>query len=396
MNVPVEKAKKISVVCDTKEGTVSGAGEYFVGEEATIEATANEEYTFAGWYDGDTLVSSEMKYSFPVDGDTSLEARFAVHVHHGGTATCISPAICEECQKPYGEPDLGNHHGGTATCTLPAVCEECQKPYGEPDSGNHHGGTATCTSPAICEDCQKPYGELNPDNHTGGTELKGEKAPTCKEEGYTGDVYCKGCGVKLSDGKAVEKTPHDYIDGICKNCHAKDPAYVEPPAAEEGIHFDLQAAENLCYTGSAQKPAIQVYEGETLLAQGSDYTLKYFNNVNADQTDAEGGVGSSLSDTSNGFDSALPYAAVTGKGNYTETTYVNFHIKPVSVSDPQGDAAENFTLNCTEQLAVNTEKAQKPFRSLKYKKALTENDYTVELTAQEALEIGRASCRERV
>ncbi len=386
MNVPVEKAKKISVVCDTKEGTVSGAGEYFVGEEATIEATANEEYTFAGWYDGDTLVSSEMKYSFPVDGDTSLEARFAVHVHHGGTATCISPAICEECQKPYGEPDLGNHHGGTATCTLPAVCEECQKPYGEPDSGNHHGGTATCTSPAICEDCQKPYGELNPDNHTGGTELKGEKAPTCKEEGYTGDVYCKGCGVKLSDGKAVEKTPHDYIDGICKNCHAKDPAYVEPPAAEEGIHFDLQAAENLCYTGSAQKPAIQVYEGETLLAQGTDYTLKYFNNVNADQTDAEGGVGSSLSDTSNGFDSALPYAAVTGKGNYTETTYVNFHIKPVSVSDPQGDAAENFTLNCTEQLAVNTEKAQKPFRSLKYKKALTENDYTVELTAQEALD----------
>ncbi|HBN56535.1 MAG TPA: hypothetical protein DD414_07145 [Lachnospiraceae bacterium] len=386
LSVPVERAKRITVICDTGKGTVSGTGEYFEGEEAVVEAAANEGYMFAGWYDGDILISSEKEYRFSVANDISLEARFAAHVHSGGTATCTLPAVCEECQKPYGEPDPDNHTGGTATCTSPAVCEECQKPYGELNPDNHTGGTATCTSPAVCEECQKTYGEPNPDNHTGGTEQKGEKAPTCTEEGYTGDVCCKGCGAKLSDGKAVEKIPHDYADGICKNCQAKDPSYEEPPVIEEGIRFDLRAAENLCYTGSVQKPAVQVYEGETLLTQGTDYTLKYVNNVNADRTDAEGGTGSSLSDTSNGFDSALPYVEVTGKGNYADTTYVNFHIRPAAVSGPQGDTAEGFTLNCTEQLAVNTDKAQKPFRSLKYKKALTENDYTIELTAREAVD----------
>lgn len=52
-------------------------------------------------------------------------------------------------------------------------------------------------------------GQLDPENHDGGTEIKSAKAATCTEKGYTGDTYCKGCGVKLSDGKEIPVTGHD-------------------------------------------------------------------------------------------------------------------------------------------------------------------------------------------
>ena len=34
------------------------------------------------------------------------------------------------------------------------------------------GGTATCKDKAICEICEKPYGEKDPTNHVGGKEIR--------------------------------------------------------------------------------------------------------------------------------------------------------------------------------------------------------------------------------
>ncbi|MBR5058807.1 MAG: hypothetical protein IKX04_09610, partial [Clostridiales bacterium] len=45
--------------------------------------------------------------------------------------------------------------------------------------------------------------ELDPENHTGNTELRDYIEPTCVG-GYSGDVYCKDCGVKLEDGHATK------------------------------------------------------------------------------------------------------------------------------------------------------------------------------------------------
>ena len=70
---------------------------------------------------------------------------------------------------------------------------------------DHSGGTATCVSPAICERCGQPYGEKDPDNHVGGTEIRNKKPATRFEEGYTGDVYCKGCEKLLEKGEVIPK-----------------------------------------------------------------------------------------------------------------------------------------------------------------------------------------------
>lgn len=40
------------------------------------------------------------------------------------------------------------------------------------------------------------------------TEIRNQREATCKEEGYTGDIYCKDCGEKLATGTATGKKPH--------------------------------------------------------------------------------------------------------------------------------------------------------------------------------------------
>ena len=61
---------------------VKGNGKYIKGEYAEISAGNAEGYTFAGWYTGETLVTEESTYRFPVTEDKAFVARYerAPHV----------------------------------------------------------------------------------------------------------------------------------------------------------------------------------------------------------------------------------------------------------------------------------------------------------------------------
>ena len=88
-------------------------------------------------------------------------------------------------------------------------------------NAGHTGGEATCKEQAVCKYCGESYGDLDPDNHTGGTEIRDAKEASCAKAGYTGDTYCKGCGEKLSEGKAVSMLPHtdkdkDHFCDVCE------------------------------------------------------------------------------------------------------------------------------------------------------------------------------------
>ena len=44
-----------------------------------------------------------------------------------------------------------------------------------------------------------------------------------QEEGYTGDVYCTDCGIKLSSGKSTKKYDHDWDGGkVTKEATCKE------------------------------------------------------------------------------------------------------------------------------------------------------------------------------
>ena len=81
--------------------------------------------------------------------------------HYGGTATCWDLAVCEGCGNSYGDYDFDNHDWGDWVwlngSTHIRECRDC--PASE--EGNHTGGTATCITHAICEVCTASYGELD-------------------------------------------------------------------------------------------------------------------------------------------------------------------------------------------------------------------------------------------
>ena len=152
-----------------------------------------------------------------------------------GNATCVKLGTCTDCG--------GQYYGGHSFPKTwkwgsdPAVerdaeshwlrCSNCKEGKAHMSTHSFSPGNmylksaATCSSKAVyyknCSSCYYKgtdtyvyqWGQLDPKNHDGGTEVKGAKAATCTEKGYTGDTYCKGCGVKLSDGKEIPVTGHD-------------------------------------------------------------------------------------------------------------------------------------------------------------------------------------------
>ena len=73
----------------------------------------------------------------------------------------------------------------------------------------HAGGTATCKDQAVCTDCGRAYGALDSENHVGGTQVRNASAASCTVDGYTGDIYCLGCGEKIASGTAIPALDHD-------------------------------------------------------------------------------------------------------------------------------------------------------------------------------------------
>lgn len=72
---------KYTVMCESVEGGTCVAstsdGKYVYGQTATVTATANADYEFAGWKDSyGTTVSTDAKYSFTVLGDETLKPEF--------------------------------------------------------------------------------------------------------------------------------------------------------------------------------------------------------------------------------------------------------------------------------------------------------------------------------
>ena len=128
------------------------------------------------------------------------------------------------------------HAGGTATCTTLAICDDCGKEYGSIDPDNHsftnyvYNNDATCTSngteTAKCDRCGMTHTREKIDTmleHD--IAITGAKEPTCTIEGYTGDKICKICGEIMEKGQVIPKLTHRYVNGKCAICGAIDPNY---------------------------------------------------------------------------------------------------------------------------------------------------------------------------
>ncbi len=91
------------------------------------------------------------------------------------------------------------------------------------------------------------------------------------------------------------------------------------------------------YSGSVQKPNVNVYDGYTELIEKKDYTLTYKNNKEV----------YTLSENDPGFDpKKAPNVTITGKGNYSSKEVVYFKILPQDIGDYEF-SADDITMSYT-------------------------------------------------
>ncbi len=107
---------------------------------------------------------------------------------------------CKDCGKKIlsGQAiaKTENHSWDAGKVTTKATCtEEGEK-------------TFTCS---ICGDEKTEKVSATGHQHT---EIRNKKEATCKEEGYSGDTWCKDCGKKILSGQAIAKTEdHSWNQG---------------------------------------------------------------------------------------------------------------------------------------------------------------------------------------
>lgn len=138
-----------------------------------------------------------------------------------------------------------------------------------------------------------------------------------------------------------------------------EPESPEDPGETE-IGLRVQEIADVYYTGKPCKPAVIVYDGRTLLKAGRDYKVSYSaNNKEVNQTKKKG------DGSGDNFREDIPYAVITGMGNYTsDSLRVNFNILPAVIADDKGNQASTVKLRYTEQMAVNKSKTVNPLRSV--------------------------------
>lgn len=156
-------------------------------------------------------------------------------------ATCkeegyTGDTYCTDCGEKLssGEPTAKKAHDWDegkvtteATCKNTGVktytCNNCSETKTEVIPMTDHiwdNGKVTtkpsCITPGVktytCSACQKEKTEKIPATGHLHTEIRNKKEATCREDGYTGDVYCKDCGEKLFNGKTIAKTTEHTWD----------------------------------------------------------------------------------------------------------------------------------------------------------------------------------------
>lgn len=175
------------------------------------------------------------------------------HTWNVEAATEDSDKHCTICGY-VAEEQLEHVHVGTHVTEKAATCtEEGNIEYWHCEKCDRYFIDATMTQEIMKEETILPakgHAEIERIN---------EREATCTNEGYSGDVICKTCGIVLEEGTVVPMTAHQYLDGVCTVCGAIeqehstiDPTEPSDPSdpAQQGSGESSESSNDRLQTGS--------------------------------------------------------------------------------------------------------------------------------------------------
>ena len=157
------------------------------------------------------LKQSDENYDFKPEPCWDMLVRYCTHeeteLRNAVEPTCTEDGYsgdryCLLCGELVEKGVVVNAPGHQAE-TIPAVPATCAAP------GKTTGSRCSVCGKVFREPVDTPK---DPANHTGETERRNEKPATSEQEGYTGDLYCVGCGALLQKGETIPKLPDDRIE----------------------------------------------------------------------------------------------------------------------------------------------------------------------------------------
>ena len=197
---------KVEADDGSEGGSVRGVGTYIRGNAVILSATPDMNYLFAGWYQGDTLISLKRNYEFTACNDMVLTAKFT-------SIQRIHIEIKSEGGGTVSGSDNNNEYLEGETVTVTAIPDEGKEFVGWYCDGTKISDDATYQFVAtndIILTARFTDKENSVCNHIFDTGEITKKA-SCKEEGercYT----CIICGQKKTE--VISKTDHVFDEGI--------------------------------------------------------------------------------------------------------------------------------------------------------------------------------------
>ncbi len=106
-SLTVTATKGLGAATASVANTTNADGNFFIGDAISFSATGNAGYTFLGWYNGESSVSTNNPYATTVSGALTLEARY----------TANTPTISEPANKNQSVTGVDATHptGGSIT-----------------------------------------------------------------------------------------------------------------------------------------------------------------------------------------------------------------------------------------------------------------------------------------
>ncbi len=229
----------------------------------TCAAKGNFEY----WYCVECKTyfkNAELTEEYAKQSDTEIEKDASNHTkleeHPYKEPTCEEDGKlhyyeCTACGKYFANSDGTGEYSKESDVTIAPLkhnyawieftegntvnhAQECTRCEKRTNVGTHTGGTASCINRAICKTCGLPYGDIDPNNHVN-RETRGAVEATITNTGYSGDIFCKDCGVLIETGHETDKLcrhtdpnsgvliHHDAVEATCTDCTNKHEGNIE-------------------------------------------------------------------------------------------------------------------------------------------------------------------------